>query len=58
MFPERQEFKDTLPKLFLTFKSIRASVDCTDFKFEKPRNYPHKKNKPCLNQVKPRFCNF
>ena len=43
MFPERQEFKDTLPKLFLTFKSVRASVDCTDFKCEMPRNYPHKK---------------
>ena len=24
---------------------------------EKPPN-PHKKNKPCLNRVKPRFCNF
>ena len=27
MFPEEQEFKDTLPKLFRTFKNIRASVD-------------------------------
>ena len=39
IFPERQEFKDTLTKLFRTFKKIRASVDCTVFKCEMLRNY-------------------
>ena len=44
MFPEQQEFKDTLPKLFRTFKSIRASVDCTEFKCEMPQNYSQQEN--------------
>ena len=44
MFPERQEFKDTLPNLFRTFKNIRASVDCTKFKCEMPRNYSQQRN--------------
>ena len=39
MFPERQEYKDNLPKLFRTIKNNRASVDCTEFKYEMPRNY-------------------
>ena len=39
MFPERQELKDTLPKLFRTFKNIRASGDRTEFKYEMPRKY-------------------
>ena len=36
MFPEQQEFKDTLPKLFCNFKNIHASVDCAEFKCEMP----------------------
>ena len=44
MFPKRQEFKDTLPKLFHTFKNIRASVDCTEFKCEMSRNYSQQGN--------------
>ena len=44
MFPEPQEFKDTLPKLFRTFKNIRPSVDCTEFKCEMPRNYSQQGN--------------
>ena len=36
MFPEQQEFKETLPNIFRTFKNIRASVDCTEFKCEMP----------------------
>ena len=39
MFPERQEFKETLPKFFCTFKNIRALIDCTEFKCEMPQNY-------------------
>ena len=38
MFPEQQEFKDTLSKLFCTFKNILVLVDCTEFKCEMPRN--------------------
>ena len=44
MFPERQEFKDTLPNLFRTFRNIRASVDCTEFKYEMARNYSQQGN--------------
>ena len=44
MFPERQEFKETLPKLFHTFKNICASVDCTELKYEIPRNYSQQGN--------------
>ena len=44
MFPEQQEFKDTLPNIFRTFKNIRASVDCTEFKYEMPRNYSQQGN--------------
>ena len=36
MFPEQQEVKDPLPKLFRTFKNIHASVDCIEFKCEMP----------------------
>ena len=43
-FPEQQEFKDTLPKLFRTFKNIRVPVDCTEFKCEMPRNYSQQGN--------------
>ena len=38
MFPEQQEVKDPLPKLFRTFKNIPASVDCIEFKCEMPWN--------------------
>ena len=44
MFPERQEFKDTLPKLFRIFKNIRASIDFTEFKCEMRRNYSQQGN--------------
>ena len=59
MFPERQEFKKTLPKLFCTFKNIRALVDCTEFKCEMPQNYylysPYKSHctMKCLIPVNP-----
>ena len=66
MFPERQEFKDTLPKLFCTFKNIRALVDCTEFKCEMPRNYSQQGNlyssytKSLYNELpyccKPKWC--
>ena len=38
MFPEQQEVKDPLPKLFRSFKNIHASVDCIEFKCEMPWN--------------------
>ena len=49
-FPERQEFKHALPKLFRTFKNIRASVDCTGFKCEMPQNYSQQGN--CYSSYK------
>ena len=44
MFPERQAFRNTLPKVFKSFKNIRASIDCTEFKCEMPRNYSQQGN--------------
>ena len=44
MFPERQAFRKTLPKVFKPFKNIRASIDCTEFKCEMPRNYSQQGN--------------
>ena len=44
MFPERQAFRDNLPKVFRFFKNIRASIDCTEFKCEMPRNYSQQGN--------------
>ena len=38
-FSERQAFQKFLPKVFKHFKNIRASVDCTEFKCQTPRNY-------------------
>ncbi|XP_066917504.1 uncharacterized protein [Clytia hemisphaerica] len=38
-FPERQAFRKFLPKVFRPFKNIRASVDCTEFKCQTPRDY-------------------
>ena len=32
MLSEHPEFKDTLPKLYRTFKNTCVSVDCTEFK--------------------------
>ncbi|XP_066920117.1 uncharacterized protein [Clytia hemisphaerica] len=44
IFPERQAFKKTLPKVFKPFKNIRASIDCTEFKCEVPRDYKQQGN--------------
>ena len=38
-FPERQASRKTLPKVFRPFPNIRASIDCTEFKCETPRDY-------------------
>ncbi|XP_066930978.1 uncharacterized protein [Clytia hemisphaerica] len=39
IFPERQAFRKFLPKVFRPFKKIRASIDCTEFKCQTPRDY-------------------
>ncbi|XP_066928361.1 uncharacterized protein [Clytia hemisphaerica] len=44
IFPERQAFKKTLPKVFKPFKNICASIDCTEFKCEVPRDYKQQGN--------------
>ena len=44
IFPERQTYRATLPKVFRPFKNIRASIDCTEFKCEMPRNYSQQGN--------------
>ena len=44
MFPDRQSFKHYMPKIFKRFKNIRASIDCTEFKCEMPRNYAQQGN--------------
>ena len=44
IFPERQAFRKTLPKVFKPFKNIRASIDCTEFKCEVPRDYKQQGN--------------
>lgn len=43
-FPERQAFRKNLPKVFKPFKNIRASIDCTEFKCESPRDYKQQGN--------------
>lgn len=43
-FPERQAFRKYLPKVFKPFKNIRASIDCTEFKCETPRDYKQQGN--------------
>ena len=44
IFPERQSYRKKLPKVFQPFKNIRASIDCTEFKCETPRNYKQQGN--------------
>lgn len=44
IFPERQLYRKKLPKVFQPFKNIRASIDCTEFKCETPRNYKQQGN--------------
>ena len=44
MFPERQAFRKNLPNVFRCFKNIRASIDCTEFKCEMPRDYSQQGN--------------
>ena len=44
IFPEQQAYRKTLPKVFRPFKNIRASIDCTEFKCEMPRNYSQQGN--------------
>ena len=44
IFPERQAYRRSLPKVFRPFKNIRASIDCTEFKCEMPRNYSQQGN--------------
>ena len=39
MFPERQHFKDGLPRVFKTFKNIRCTIDCTEFFVQMPRDF-------------------
>nr|XP_047140900.1 uncharacterized protein LOC124815972 [Hydra vulgaris] len=41
---KREVFKRTLPKEFRTFKKIRATIDCTEFRCEVPRNYAQQGN--------------
>lgn len=31
MFPERQHFKEYMPRVFRCFKNIRCTIDCTEF---------------------------
>ncbi|XP_066921327.1 uncharacterized protein [Clytia hemisphaerica] len=47
IFPERQVFKKTLPKIFRPFKNIRASIDCTEFKCESPCDYKQQGKSNC-----------
>ena len=44
MFPEQQAFRKNLPKVFCCFKSIRASIDCTEFKCEMSHDYSQQGN--------------
>ena len=39
MFPERNALNEHIPKVFAKFKNICASVDCTEFKCQVPRDY-------------------
>ena len=44
MFPERCAVRQHMPNLFKKFKNIRASVDCTEFKCQVPRDYSQQGN--------------
>ena len=44
MFPKRASLKKYLPSVFRKFKNIRASVDCTEFFCQMPRNYAQQGN--------------
>lgn len=44
MFPKRASLKKYLPSIFRKFKNIRASVDCTEFFCQMPRNYARQGN--------------
>ena len=44
MFPDRDALQHLKPKVFKYFKSIRCSVDYTEFFFEVPRNYAQQGN--------------
>ena len=44
IFPEQQAYRKTLPKVFRPFKNNCASIDCTEFKCEMPRNYSQQGN--------------
>ena len=43
-FPSRADMKRYLPRVFHKFKNIRASVDCTEFFCEMPKNYAQQGN--------------
>ena len=44
IFPEQQAHRMTLPNVFRPFKNTCASIDCTKFKSEMPRNYSQQDN--------------
>jgi len=44
MFPERQHFKDNMPKVFRSFKNIRCTIDCTEFFVQMPRDFKRQGN--------------
>ena len=44
IFPERQVYERNLPKVFRSFKNIRAIIDCTEFRCEVPENYAQQGN--------------
>ena len=44
MFPTRRAMRLNLPKVFQKFKNIRASIDCTEFFCEMPKNYARQGN--------------
>lgn len=44
MFPSKSVLKQSLPKVFRSFKNIRCSVDCTEFFCQTPRDYGRQGN--------------
>ena len=49
-FPPRCEIRKDLPGIFKPYKNIRASIDCTEFKCEVPRDYGQQSN--CYSSYK------
>lgn len=44
MFPERQHFKEYMPRVFRCFKNIRCTIDCTEFFVQMPRDFRRQGN--------------